>query len=107
MNLSIDLQQDKTFFLNVKEIAAIRCGEKYTEIQDDGLPSQVSGSKTLSLKRDLHGVVGTGADQMVFHLGQRRATPTPAPKRIRKVPSQSTVMPGFMLTSAIKAGGVV
>jgi len=43
---------------------------------------------------------------MGFHFGQRRATPILAPKRIRKTPSHSTVIPGFMLTSAMKAGGV-
>ena len=91
----------------LKRLAAISWAEKYTDTEDDGLPSQMSESKTLSLKRNLHTALGAGAYQMVFHLGQRRATPIPAPKRIRKVPSQSTVIPGFMLTSAMKAGGVV
>ena len=85
----------------------MKWGEKYTDIQDDGLPSQVSESKTCLQECDLDGAGGAGAEQMVFHLGQRRATPIPAPKRIRKVPSHSTVMPGFMLTSAMKAGGMV
>lgn len=107
MNLSIDLQQDKSFFLTGREIGGYSLGREICGHQGRGLPSQVSEKKTLLLTCDPHGAVGAGADHMVFHLGQRRATPILAPKRIRKVPSHSTVMPGFMLTSAIKAGGVV